>query len=1112
MELGKVKLRNEQSIQEIRTKVMTVCQTLGMSQSKSTRMAVLASESARMLNLNYQPKVTFYLMPKYFGCRFELLFEHLIDGGVLALKDHAGNADELFYNRGEKHYQIIIANSMELTGGLRPELGEKLIEIVAEASREELMEQLAEKNAQLQDHLDQLEDIVEARTSALNEANLTLQRKELQSRLLKNIATVANSAQSQEQVLQAGLDIICQYTEWPIAHAYLTVYEGGEAILKPTEIWHMSNNSIHRAFKELTMKSSFKPGKGMPGRVFLERQPLWVEDIPNKDSFVRAELARKSNLNSFFGFPVIVQDGVEAVLEFFSCGETTPSCHQLFEFVQEVADTIGTYFGRRKVQAALEKAEQDAQALAELREAASQSKSDFLANMSHEIRTPMNAIIGMTYLTLQTSLNAKQKDYVGKTLNAANSLLGLINDILDFSKIEAGKMDMETINFHLHETADNLTSLMMEKIRDKGLEFLHFIPSDVPNGLVGDPLRLGQVLTNLVSNAIKFTETGEVLLNIEVVERSNDKVKLQFTCKDSGIGMSEEQIAKLFQSFSQADASTTRKYGGTGLGLTICKKLVELMNGEIWVESEQGKGSSFIFTAEFGMHDAASPILAPVTDLRGIKVLVVDDSPASLQILEHICLNLSFEVCKVNSGEQALIEIEQADQKDEPFKLIYMDWKMLGMSGLEATEQIKHKLKLQHPPKVVMVTSYDREEMVKMAGDITVDGFLTKPVVASCLLDAAMVAFGHSSQDAPKQVSLNLGKEAVAGIQGAKILLVEDNEVNQQVATELLEQALLLVDIADNGQIALDKVNQNSYDAVLMDIQMPVMDGFTASTHIRKNPAHKALPIIAMTANAMEGDRERCIDSGMNDHVAKPINPQALYEALAKWVEEKTREIPVYEHQNTTDLNDQAEPFELPHLAGIDTDEGLSHMGGSIKTYIRVLKTFVDHQQHSVDELQQAIDKKDKVTAERIAHTIRGVAGNIGAISLQSMATIIEKQQQNDEKTTVNDINALSQAMNTVLSGITNSQLLSAAQQQLENAGANGSKSLKELLPKLEELLELLDDYDMDAQELLDEVLSEMADAQLSKQLELIRKPLGDYDFELAAENLREVMDTAQIN
>lgn len=1101
IELGKVKLRNEHSIEEIREKAGEVCRLLAMGTSKTIRMATVASECCRKLDCKNDAMVFYRLYPQIKGCRFEMIFQH--SGEVLALDNHAGRTDELFFNRTEGHYQIIIANYVELTNGLNPNLIQQAKKIVREPSREELLEQLEQKNAQLQTHLDQLEDIVSERTKELDEANRILQGKELQSRLLKNVAITANAAQTQEQVLKAGLDMICEYTEWPLAHVYLPTDIDGQTTLLPTQIWHMSDDPEHHAFKKLTMQSRFAPGVGLPGKVYEQRQPVWVANIPNEPQFIRAKLAHDIKLGSYFGFPVLVNDKVEAVLEFLTPDDETPQCKALFEFVQEVADMIGTYVGRKQVQQALEEAEKNAKALAELKEAASQSKSDFLANMSHEIRTPMNAIIGMTYLLLQTQLNQKQRDYADKTLNAADSLLGLINDILDFSKIEAGKLDMESIPFKLDESMSNLTNLMMDKINDKGLEFLQYIHNDVPNGLVGDPLRLGQIMTNLVSNAVKFTEQGEILINIEVVEHFDDGVMLQFTCKDSGIGMSEEQMDKLFQSFSQADASTTRKYGGTGLGLTICRKLCEMMGGEIWVESEPGKGSAFNFTAKFGLHEAFAQHLVPATNLSGLKVLVVDDSATSLEILEQIAINLTFEVFCACSGEVALEMLDAAQSQGKPFDLVYMDWQMTGLSGLDTAHRIKQPGRFEQPPKIIMVTSYDREELVKQAGGMEIDGFLRKPVVASCLLDSAMVAFGHQAMVSGNEQPLSLGSELVQGIQGARILLVEDNEVNQQVAVELLQQALLVVEVAGDGQSAIEILAKETFDAVLMDVQMPVMDGYSATKIIRQDSKFDDLPILAMTANAMEGDREKCLEAGMNDHVAKPINPQDLYSTLAKWIKEGEREVPQYQ----TISNEYEQPQQMPDLPGIDITKGLLRMGGSVKTYKNVLQKFIDHQQNGTVELQAALDAKDYDTAERLAHTIKGVAGNIGALELQRHAETIELSLvKGNRAIDAATLNALDQALYQVIDGINDSRLLIADEPQKQNNGPG--KNAVALAEPLNDLLELLDEYDMDAQEQLEMLINDAAPGVFREGLAALRKPMGEYDFEQAADALRELMAT----
>jgi len=467
---------------------------------------------------------------------------------------------------------------------------------------------------------------------------------------------------------------------------------------------------------------------------------------------------------------------------------------------------------------------------------ANQAKSDFLANMSHEIRTPMNAVIGMAYLALKTDLSPKQRDYLNKIQSSANSLLGIINDILDFSKIEAGKLDIEAIDFNLDDVLNNLANLVTVKAHEKEeLEVLFATGRDVPRFLVGDPMRLGQVLINLANNAVKFTEAGEIVVSSDLVEANEDRVTLKFAVRDTGIGLSEEQRGKLFQSFSQADTSTTRKYGGTGLGLTISKRLVEMMNGEIWVESEFGRGTTFFFTVSLEQSRKEPPKThTPPGDMGGLNVLVVDDNATSREILQDMLASFSFQVALAASGEEGLAELENAN-KEKPFDLVIMDWKMPGLDGIETAKRIKGNSRIGKIPPIILVTAYGREEIMQQAEAAGLDGFLIKPVSPSILFDAIMLAFGQESSDKSRPTYDNgQATDALGNIRGARLLLVEDNEINQQVAREILEGAGLQVKIANNGREAVDMVKENIFDAVLMDIQMPVMESRKAEVGMGK--------------------------------------------------------------------------------------------------------------------------------------------------------------------------------------------------------------------------------------------------------------------------------------
>jgi signal transduction histidine kinase/CheY-like chemotaxis protein len=630
-------------------------------------------------------------------------------------------------------------------------------------------------------------------------------------------------------------------------------------------------------------------------------------------------------------------------------------------------------------------------------EDATKTKSEFLANMSHEIRTPMNAVIGMAHLALKTDLSPKQYDYLKKIDISAKALLGIINDILDFSKIEAGKMDMESVDFQLEDTLDNISTLVGIKTQEKGLELLFKTDPSVPTALVGDPLRLGQILINLSNNSVKFTDTGEIVVSTELIKKDDAKVTLKFSVRDTGIGMTTEQAAKLFQPFAQADSSTTRKYGGTGLGLTISKRLAEMMGGEIWVESEQGQGSTFSFTANFDLgKDKAKKRFRPSQDLRGMKVLVVDDNATSRDIFKEMLESFSFEVSVAASGAEGIAELESAG-KDKPFELVIMDWKMPGMDGIEASQQIKDHKNLNKIPTIIMVTAYGREEVMQQAEQVGLEGFLLKPVNPSMLFDSIMEAFGEALPETSRIAQRHEQEaETLKHIQGARVLLVEDNEINQQVAREILEGAGLKITLANDGQEAVNAVKENEYDAVLMDIQMPVMDGYTATRAIRKDERFKELPIIAMTAHAMAGDEDKSLGAGMNGHVTKPIDPDQLFSTLQKWIKPSKKRVQVKQmevpFERTESDKTMPEEDALPEsLPGFDLRDGLKRLQGNTKLYRKLLLNFTINYCEVAKDIRIALDAEDFDGAHSLVHNIKGLAGNLSATELQTAAANLEK-------------------------------------------------------------------------------------------------------------------------
>jgi signal transduction histidine kinase/DNA-binding response OmpR family regulator/HPt (histidine-containing phosphotransfer) domain-containing protein len=737
-------------------------------------------------------------------------------------------------------------------------------------------------------------------------------------------------------------------------------------------------------------------------------------------------------------------------------------------------------------------------------EEANRAKSDFLARMSHEIRTPMNAVIGLTHLAMKTELTDKQADYLSKISLSANSLLEIINDILDFSKIEAGRLTVEETDFLLDDVLNNVINVLGLAAEQKGIEFLLMVRSTVPNRLRGDALRLGQVLLNLTNNAIKFTDKGEVILQASLEEQDETTVSIRFEIRDTGVGITPEQLDKLFQPFSQADDSITRRFGGTGLGLSISKRLVELMGGHMTVTSEPDVGSEFSFTLPLKLQpDHARDSYEYPNSIKGMRVLVVDDSKMSRMVLHKVLESFTFVVGEADSAVDAQALLAQRDET-APFRLVITDWSMPDTDGIELARRIRTDPAVTHKPKIIMLTAYGQESVRHRAEEAGMDGFMLKPFNRSILFDTIMDTLNDDAGHRPRLPARSDQAGVPPNLRGAHILLAEDNEINQQVAREILEGADIRVTIANNGREALDRALSEDYDAVLMDIQMPVMDGFEAVRGIRAG-GKKDLPIIAMTAHALVGDREKSLRGGMNDHVTKPINPDELMETLSRWLPQdggaKRPQAPP---------SPGADAGPMPPLPGVDTAQGLSRLRGNTTLYRKLLEDFAQESDVLLEKLQADASGERFEACRAVAHNLKGVAGNIGADRLHQTFARLEQTLVSGQGDLCARLDESVLEARRVIDGI-RAAYPPREEEEIPAADRDriDEKAILDMTPDLEALLDLLERHDIDARSSfasIKERLRESAPYQVGKLARLI----DHFEFGSAGDIIRELMDRSR--